>query len=334
MYEVVVELLPEEARFSSTRCFHGRVSSVTKRPIRGNPVTLIIGCGRIGQRLAHRCLQRGEAVTGVVRSAASAVALKAQGIEPLPLDLDREPLPHLPSRNRNLFYLAPPPERGSRDPRPGRVLQALDRDGLPARVVYISTTGVYGDCGGDWIDETRPAHPAADRARRRLDAERQLQAWAEKTGTELTILRVAGIYGPERLPLERIRKGLPVVEAQQAPFTNRIHEDDLVQVCLAAMDRPVAGETFNVSDGRPGTMAEYFDAVAERAGLPLPPKISMREAAARLSPGMLSYMRESRRLKNDKMLRLLGVKLRYPTLAEGLADSMASSTSPTKPGPR
>jgi nucleoside-diphosphate-sugar epimerase len=234
-------------------------------------------------------------------------------------DLDGPELPPFPAPEGRVFYLAPPPEGGDTDPRLARALGALRPVGLPLRLVYISTTGVYGDCGGAWVDETRPASPTADRALRRLDAERRLQAWSLESGAEIVILRVAGIYGPDRLPLGRIRQGLPVVRAEEAPFTNRIHEDDLVQVCAAAMERPVAGEVFNVSDGRPGTMAEYFDAVADLAGLRRPPKIAMAEAAARLSPGMLSYMQESRRLRNDKMLERLGVVLRYPTLEQGLA---------------
>ncbi len=281
---------------------------------------LIIGCGDIGQRVARLYRERGVPVTGVVRSAASTATLQAQGIEALPLDLDQDPLPPLPSAGRGLFYFSPPPERGAQDTRMGRVLETLQRDGLPGRIVYISTTGVYGDCEGDWVDETRPANPGAERSRRRLDAEHRLRAWCAANGVEQVILRVAGIYGPDRLPLNRIREALPLVRADEAPFTNRVHEDDLVQACVAAMEQHVAGEVFNVSDGSPGTMAEYFDAIAERAGLPAPPKIPMREAAQKLSPGMLSYMRESRRMDNRKMLRLLGVTLRYPTLEAGLAD--------------
>ncbi len=281
---------------------------------------LIIGCGDIGRRVAGHYLVRGTSVTGGVQTPQSCDALRASGIEPLQLNLDVDPLPRLPSAGRGLFYFSPPPNRGGEDPRMGRLLEALQRDGLPSRVVYISTTGVYGDCDGDWVDESRPVNPGAERSQRRLDAERRLRAWSAQTGVEHVILRVAGIYGPDRLPLNRIREGLPLVRADEAPYTNRIHEDDLVQVCIAAMEKPVAGEVFNVSDGHPGNMAEYFDAIAERAGLPLPPKIPMREAAARLSPGMLSYMGESRRLNNRKMLNELGIVLRYPTLETGLAE--------------
>jgi nucleoside-diphosphate-sugar epimerase len=278
---------------------------------------LIIGCGDVGRRVARRYLRRGTAVTGIVRSEASANTLKQEGIQAMGVDLDQDPLPLLPSRDERVFYFAPPPARGAADPRVARVLEAFRRDGPPRRLVYISTTGVYGDCQGEWVDETRPVNPGVDRARRRLDAESRFREWSRESGAELVILRVAGIYGPDRLPLARIRQGLPLVRAEEAPFTNRIHEHDLVQVCVAAMERPVAGEILNVSDGHPGTMAEYFDAIADLARLPRPPKIPLAGAEEHLSAGMLSYMRESRRLDNRKMLEQLAVELRYPSLEKG-----------------
>lgn len=133
------------------------------------------------------------------------------------------------------------------------------------------------------------------------------------------ILRVAGIYGPGKLPLERLRKRLPMVREEEAPYTNRIHIDDLVQVSLAAMTQGGNGEVYNVSDGHPGNMADYFNRIADRTGLPRPPSISLAEVEGRLSAGMLSYMRESRRLDNRKMLRELGVVLHHKDLESGLA---------------
>lgn len=279
---------------------------------------LIVGCGDVGRRVARHYAGRGATVTGIVRSAGGMQGLEKQGIQALQIDLDQDPLPFLPSRSEQVFYFAPPRDRGTTDSRMGHVLDAFGCKGALRRLVYISTTGVYGDCEGAWVDENRPVNPGTDRARRRLDAENRLRDWSRECGAELVILRVAGIYGPDRLPLARIREGLPLVRAEEAPFTNRIHEVDLVQVCVAAMEEPVDGEIFNVSDGRPGTMAEYFDAVADRADLPRPPKIPMAEAAAHLSKGMLSYMQESRRLSNRKMLERLKVELRYPNLDQGL----------------
>ncbi len=278
---------------------------------------LIIGCGDVGRSIARRYLRSGTIVTGIVRSEASVDSLKLQGIQAMCVDLDQDPLPPLPSRGEKVFYFAPPPAQGATDPRVRRVLEVFRRDGPLRRLVYISTTGVYGDCRGEWVDEKRPVNPGVDRARRRLDAENQFREWSRESGAELVILRVAGIYGPNRLPLARIRQGLPLVRAEDAPFTNRIHEHDLVQVCVAAMERPVAGESFNVSDGHPGTMAEYFDAIADLAGLPRPPKIPLAAAEEHLSAGMLSYMRESRRLDNRKMLDQLAIELRYPSLEQG-----------------
>lgn len=278
---------------------------------------LIIGCGDVGRCVARRYLGSGNAVTGIVRSEASADSLKQQGIQAIRVDLDQDPLPSLPSRDERVFYFAPPPARGAADPRVARMVEAFHRDGPPRRLVYISTTGVYGDCRGEWVDEKRPVNPGVDRARRRLDAEIRFQEWSRVSGAELVILRVAGIYGPDRLPLARIRQGLPLVRAKEAPFTNRIHEYDLAQVCMASMERPVAGEIFNVSDGHPGAMADYFDAIADLAGLPRPPKIPLAGAEQHLSAGMLSYMRESRRLDNRKMLERLTIELRYPSLEQG-----------------
>jgi nucleoside-diphosphate-sugar epimerase len=279
---------------------------------------LIVGCGGLGTLLAQRLRGQGAEVTALVRSEQSAMRLRNLGFAVLEADLDRPMGDGLPGVFEQVCYLCPPPASGAQDPRVDNLLRALSPDGLPRRLVYLGTSGVYGDCQGAWIDETRPPRPQVDRARRRLDAERRVTEFCRRTGVEHVILRVAGIYGPGRLPLQRIRQGAPIVAAEQSPYTNRIHEQDLLEICLAAMRQPVAGEVFNVSDGRPGTMAEYFDAVADYAGLPRPPKISLAEAEALLSPGMLSYMRESRRLDNRKLQRL-GVVLRYPDLQTGLA---------------
>ena len=199
---------------------------------------------------------------------------------------------------------------------PGRCLRPSRN---PARLVYISTTGVYGDCGGAWVDEDRSVQPQADRARRRWDAEQTLAQWRDTAGAALVTLRVAGIYGPGRLPLEHIRSGLPLVRPEDAPWSNRIHAEDLVAACIAAMERGADGAVYNACDGNPSTMADYFYQVADAAGLPRPPVIPLAEAQGLLSAGMLSYMRESRRLSNRRLIEELGVSLRYPSLHEGLA---------------
>ncbi len=198
-------------------------------------------------------------------------------------------------------------------------LEALRPHAPPARLVLISTTGVYGGCGGQWIDEQRPPNPQTDRARRRLAAERALQAWGEEVGVPIMILRVAGIYGPERLPIERLQKGLPVLSERESPWSNRVHVDDLVSACLAAADCDHAGCLYNISDGHPTTMTDYFNRVADAVGLPRPLQVSLQQAKSALSAEMLSYLSESRRLDNTRMRNELGVVLRYPTLIDGLA---------------
>jgi len=284
---------------------------------------LIIGCGDVGRRLARRALARGEKVTGVVRQESSARTLRDLGAHAAVVDLDRPVGAHdIDWHDAQVFYLAPPPTSGTRDPRMTHLLEALPQ--VPARrLVYISTTGVYGDCAGHWVDESTPPDPQVDRARRRHDAERQLAQWRGAGNGQVVALRVAGIYGPGKLPLERLRRQVPMIAAADAPWTNRIHVDDLVAVCEAAMRHGQDGEVYNVSDGTPGNMRDYFDRVADLYGLPRAPTISLDEARATLSPGMLSYLGESRRLDNRKMLRELQVALRYPDLASGLADCRA-----------
>jgi nucleoside-diphosphate-sugar epimerase len=222
-----------------------------------------------------------------------------------------------------LFYFAPPPAAGRQDARVMRLIQSFQEAASPLRVVYLSTSGVYGDCQGEWVDENRAPKPEVDRARRRLDAESRWQAWSRETGGELVILRVAGIYGPGKLPVQRLQTGQPMVSEEDSPVTNHIHSLDLVQICLAAMQRGRSGEVYNVSDGHPGSMTGYFNRVADFLGLPRPPLITKAQAKQQLSPGMLSYLRESRRLSNKKMLDELAIKLQYPNLDAGLPACLA-----------
>jgi nucleoside-diphosphate-sugar epimerase len=274
---------------------------------------LIVGCGYIGRRVAARLAATSRAVTGLVRSADSVRQLQAQGGAALQADLDGA-LPAL--RAREVYYFAPPPATGETDTRMGRFLAALAAP--PRRIVYISTSAVYGDCAGAWIDESRPAAPTTARGRRRLDAERQLTAWAAAHGSEWIILRVPGIYGPGKLPLERLRKGLPVLREADAPFTNRIHADDLAAIAIAAMHSVHHDTLYNVSDGHPGNMTDYFFRVADAAGLPRPREVSRAEADTVLSAGMLSFLQDSRRMKNARLLQELGIELAYPDLESGL----------------
>lgn len=285
---------------------------------------LIAGCGYVGRRIARRELQAGAQVRALVRTEASAVSAAALHIDVQRVDLDESAtIPTLALRDTIVYYLAPPPSTGQKDPRLGRFLAAIPADSPPARMVLISTSGVYGDCRGEWVDEDRPPHPQADRARRRLDAERQLLAWGTRHRVAVVILRVPGIYGPDRLPIERLQAGEPVLREAESPWSNRVHVDDLVRAALAAARRGRPGGVYNVSDGCPTTMTDYFNRVADAAGLPRPPQISLDAGDARFSAGMRSYLAESKRLDNRRMREELGVEPEYPDLARGLGACFA-----------
>lgn len=288
----------------------------------------IIGCGDIGKRVAtlYKSEERNKAnnISALVSSAESVEQCQIQNIDAYALDLDStyslDGHDFLDSKNfdqADIFYFAPPTPTGNQDKRLENFLHKLD-NAKPRRIVLISTTGVYGDSAGEWIDENTPVNPKADRALRRLSSEQALQTWSKKNGCEFMILRVPGIYAKDRLPIERLKKGLPVIHADEAGYTNRIHADDLAQACKAAMESEASNEIINATDGNPSTMTDYFNQIADFAGLPHPPQISLEEAEKTLSAGMLSYMKESRRIKNDKMLKLLKIKLKYPDLKIGL----------------
>jgi nucleoside-diphosphate-sugar epimerase len=221
-----------------------------------------------------------------------------------------------------LYYFAPPSDACEGDPRLAGFLSRIKPWSIPARVVYISTSGVYGDCGGEWVNEARQPNPQTERARRRWAAEREVTEWCARSGSHAVVLRVPGIYGPGRLPLDRIRRGIPVVRSDEAPFSNRIHADDLAEVCVASAQIESVGAVYNVSDGNPTTMTDYFFRLADAAGLQRPPEISMAEARRVLSSSMLSFLDESRRIDNRKMLSDLGVQLRYADLDVGLRASL------------
>jgi nucleoside-diphosphate-sugar epimerase len=285
---------------------------------------LIVGCGDIGRRVGRLLSAAGRKVVGVVAGEDSAAKLKEAGIRPLVANLnDPDELHALPTAGALVFYFAPPPGGGITDPKVRNFCAAATGTGAPQRLVYISTSGVYGDRGGATVTEETPANPQTSRAKRRYAAEQTLLRWGAEQGVAVIILRVTGIYGPGRIPLSRLLDGHPLLCLEESAPTNRIHADDLAQVCVVAAEKGDAGEIFNVSDGHPSTMTEYFLAVAELAGLPRPPLVSMEEARRVMTPLMLSYLGESRRMDNSRMLKRLGVKLRYPTLAEGLPASFA-----------
>ncbi len=280
---------------------------------------LIIGCGDIGQRVARIWKNQAKSVFGVARTEESLSTLRQQHIHVLSADLDNpDSLSNLTSKHSLLYYFAPPPTQGTEDTRMANFLASMDKDYLPAHLIYISTSGVYGNQQGQLINEQTPANPQVDRAKRRYHAEQQLQQWSKDHAVALTILRVGGIYGPNRLPLQRLKDQVPMLHENLAPQTNRIHADDLAQVCVAAAAKNAEGEIYNVSDGTNSNMTEYFNTIADACGLPRPPLVDWDEAEKTISKGMLSYLKESRRMDNSKMINELKITLKYPTLKDGL----------------
>ena len=281
---------------------------------------LIIGCGDIGRRVAKLECASGNAVIALARSQSTVSRLTSLDVTAIMGDLDRpESLATLSAiRVSTLYYFAPPPSHGCDDPRLPAALKALNPVHPPTQIVYISTTGVYGDCSGAWIDETHAINPRTDRAQRRVAAENRLREWSDETGAAHVVLRVPGIYGPGRLPAERIRQGVPVVREAESPWSNRIHSEDLAQACYVAARRGTPGRIYNISDGHPSTMTDYFFKVADQLGFPRPPEITLEQAKQSLGPGILSFLEESRRIDNRRMREELGIALQYPDLARGL----------------
>jgi nucleoside-diphosphate-sugar epimerase len=275
---------------------------------------LLIGCGDVALRVA--LLLRGRVrLYGLTRRAADGPKLRAHGIVPLAGDLDDyATLGRLRTAPFAVLHFAPPPPEGRDDPRTQKLIAALARAQIiPQRFVYISTSGVYGDCAGATVDETRGRRAQTPRARRRVAAEDRLRTWARSYGISLAILRAPGIYAQTRLPLDRIRQGNPVLAADDDVFTNHIHADDLAQAVVAALFRSRPNRAYNVTDDAQLKMGDWFDAVADAFSLPRPPRVSWEEAEHRVAPMLLSFMNESRRLANGRMKRELRVRLRYPS---------------------
>lgn len=281
---------------------------------------LIVGCGQVGRSLLKQRAGQAHLLATARRQESSARA-RALGARPLPADLDsRASLTRLGGVAHWVVHLAPPPGGGMEDDRTRRLIAALAKGGsLPRRLVYVSTSGVYGDCQGERIDETRICAPKNARARRRVEAERQLRRFAARCGVRLAILRVPGIYGPGRMPLERLVRGTPAVHDGEDSYTNHIHIEDLAKAIWLALYRARPNRVYHVVDDSEMKMGQYFDAVAERAGLPKPPRVARSEAQAVLSPALLSFLNESRRLANGRLKQELRVRLSYPTVADGLA---------------
>jgi nucleoside-diphosphate-sugar epimerase len=280
---------------------------------------LIVGSGDIARRILSR-LARRHRVYAMLRDAGRAPSWRAAGALPLLADLDdRASLRRVAGLADSVLHLAPPPGDGRRDQRTRNLLAALGRgQSLPRRLIYVSTTGIYGDCGGARIDETRRANAESARAGRRLDAERCLRAWGRRTGVTVSILRAPGIYAADRLPLERLKKGLPALSENDDVYSNHIHADDLAAACIAALRHGRSNRAYNVVDDSDLRMGDYFDRVAAAFRLPPPPRLSRVEAGRSLSPLQMSFMCESRRIGNRRLKEELKMRLAYPTVDDGI----------------
>jgi nucleoside-diphosphate-sugar epimerase len=285
------------------------------------PAVLIVGCGDIGLRVLKLLHPRWR-VLALTSTPARLPLLRDLGAVPLLGNLDApSTLGRLGGLADAVLHLAPPPGQGDSDTRTRALLQVLSRSGRVQRLVYASTSGVYGDCAGARFDETRAVNPTTARAQRRVDAEAQVRDFGRRTGACATVLRIPGIYASDRVgghPRERLMRGTPVLVPQDDVHTNHIHADDLARACVAALLRGRPQRVLHASDDTELAMGAYFDLAADLCGLPRPPRITRAEAATVLGAMQLSFMSESRRLDNRRLKTELGLRLRYPTVREGL----------------
>ncbi len=283
---------------------------------------LIIGCGDVGQRVVR--VQRHVRVVALTSSPERVAALRAQGVTPVVGNLDAPAsLQRLAGWATRVLHLAPPPLQGSTDPRTLALTRMLMRRSAPRSVVYGSTSGVYGDCAGAWVDESRKVNPVTPRAQRRVDAEARVRHLGRlrSSPVQVSVLRIPGIYAPDRAggtPRDRLLRGTPVLAREDDVFTNHIHADDLARACQLALWRGKPQRTYNVNDDSQLLMGDYFDMAAGLYGLPKPPRIGRAQAQTELPAMQLSFMSESRRMVNTRMKRELRLQLRYPSAEEGL----------------
>lgn len=284
----------------------------------------IIGCGYIGKKIAAMLLEQNISPECFVHSQASQEKCQSLDLPVQRCELDDAAVfteNHVSFNNASVMYLAPPPPRGREDARVSHFISYLEtHKTTPDKIVLVSTTGIYGDCKGEWIDETRAVNPQADRAYRRVDAEQQLTEFCRNHSIHLVIFRVPGIYAADKLPIKRITSGEPIVKAEDSGFTNRIHAYDLAAFCVEALTSDVGAGVYNCCDGQPSTMNDYFMKVADAKGLPRPAEISLLQAREVLSAGMLSYLAESKRISNKKLLENFKTRFSYENLQAGLKE--------------
>jgi len=292
---------------------------------------IIIGCGYIGKKIAGLLKAQSLNPACFVNTEESKNKLLSMGFQAMQFDLDETGL-ELDEKKLNTFnnsviaYLAPPQREGIVDNRMAHFVSMLETlSSPPSKIILISTTGVYGDCKGEWIDEQQATVPQADRSHRRLSAETQLKKYCEKVQAQYVVFRVPGIYAADKLPVKRITSGEPIVAAQDSGFTNRIHADDLSAFCVEALTEDVQPGIYNCCDGHPSTMNDYFMKVAQAMKLSPPKEISLQQAQQELSSGMLSYLAESKRISNKKLLNNFKTRFKYPDLDAGLKFALIKS---------
>jgi nucleoside-diphosphate-sugar epimerase len=286
---------------------------------------LIIGCGDVAMRMLPFVRDRYR-IYALSHTPDRFARMRESGVVPILGDLDRAAtLAPLAGLATDVVHTAPPQPRGKRDLRTARLIAALAKgESLPQQLVYISTSGVYGDCAGEYVDETRPVRPHTERALRRVDAERQLRQWGARAGVRVSILRAPGIYAADRLPVERLAKGTPALREADDAYVNHVHADDLARMIVAALHRATPNRSYNAVDDVPQKMGEYFDLVADTFGLPRPPRVARADAAVFIPGPLLTFMNESRRLSNERIKAELRFRLHYPTVRDGIAAALAA----------
>lgn len=286
---------------------------------------LIIGCGDVAQRMVPMLRGRYR-IYALLREVQRFAKLRALGITPLRGDLDAPQTLHsIAGLAHDVVHFAPPPGCGAHDTRTAHLIAALAKGkSLPQQLVYISTSGVYGDCKGGLVPETHPARPQTARAQRRADAEKRLREWGRRSGVSVFILRVPGIYAADRLPLARLERGTPALKPEDDSYVNHVHADDLARIVIAALHHAHPGRMYNAVDDAPQKMGDYFDLVADGFGLPRPLRVARADAAHSIPENLLSFMNESRRLTNRRIKQELRLQLRYPTVHDGIAAAIAA----------
>lgn len=283
---------------------------------------LIVGCGDVGLRVAQH-LSKGPRVLALTSSPGRIPALRSHGIVPLHGNLDKPvTLGRMAGLAQRVLYLAPPPSEAWHDPRILAFLRCMRLRSPAAKLVYGSTSGVYGDCAGAWVDETRAIRASTPRAHRRVHAEDSVRFFGRSSTVPASILRIPGIYATDReggTPRERLTKGTPVLCAEDDVYTNHIQANDLARACIAALWKAKPQRIYNINDDTQMKMADYYDWAADHYQLPRPPRVPRDSAQRQLPVMLLSFMSESRRMVNARMKRELGLRLRYPTVREGLS---------------